>query len=134
IAQTATQTKQIKDARLGNPTEVVGPNARVPRDAITYWEDQIAAQGPVVNGRANLRIGDRGELLVDILYRGKTLTFRTEKVPYVATGFVPELIPGAPRELSPTVAATRVAEILKDAARDSRLSSSLQAAAERARA
>ncbi|HWU89390.1 MAG TPA: hypothetical protein VN253_19150, partial [Kofleriaceae bacterium] len=134
IAQTTTQTRQARDAGLGDPTEVAGPNARVPRDAVTYWEDHIAAQGPVVNGRASLRIGDRGELLVDILYRGRTLTFRTEKVPYVATGFVPELVPGGPRDLSPTVAAARVAEVLDKAAQDAPPGSTLQTAAARAHA
>ncbi len=97
---------------------MVRPNARVPRDAVAHWEDSIAAQGPVVNGRARLRFGERGELLVDIVYRDQTLTFRTDKVPYVATGFVPERVPGMPFQARPTEVAAKVADVLEESRDD----------------
>ena len=134
IAQTATQTKQTRDAGLGDPTEIVGPNARVPRDAVAHWEDSIAAQGPVVNGRARLRFGNRGELLIEISYKGQTLTFRTDKVPYVATGFVPERVPGMPFQARPTEVAAKVAGVLKDASTEPSLPREVQTAAARAHA
>ncbi|MBA3542730.1 MAG: hypothetical protein H0T79_24145 [Deltaproteobacteria bacterium] len=102
LAQTAHQVQQAKDAKVGNPTHVTDPDTRLPLHAVNYWQDHIAAQGPVVNGRATMRIGPRGELLVDISYQRpgdttpQTLTFKAKGIPYVSTGFVPERIPGAP--------------------------------------
>lgn len=96
LAQTGMQLKETKDAGLGDPTTLVGPKDRLPMDAVRYWEDNIAAQGPVVNGRAAMRIDDSGDMVLDITVGESTLTFRVDKVPVVATGFVPERLPDAP--------------------------------------
>ncbi|MFC7480531.1 glycosyltransferase [Luedemannella flava] len=114
VAQTADQLRNLSRTGLGDPyqfavREIIGPDGstrlvpdpggRVPLDAVRYWEDTIAAAGPVVNGRAELRVdGDR--LLLDIIpQRGERITVEVEGVPVISTGFPPEAIPGVHREL-----------------------------------
>ena len=73
IAQPADQLRNLNRTGLGDPYQFAGryeagpdgqprfvhdPGARVPLDALRLWEDGIAAQGPVVDGRAELRIAD----------------------------------------------------------------------------
>ena len=55
IAQTGNQLKHTADAKLGDPREHVAPNDRLSLDAVRAWEDEIAAQGPVIDGRATIR-------------------------------------------------------------------------------
>jgi hypothetical protein len=119
---------------VGDPAEVAAPSARVPRDAIAAWEDDLAAQGPVVNGRAALRLGDRGALLVDIVHQGQTLTFRTDAAPYVATGFVPERIPGMPRSATPLAVARALDALLATSRQRADLAPDAQVALARAQA
>ncbi|HEU0031633.1 MAG TPA: hypothetical protein VFQ53_13430 [Kofleriaceae bacterium] len=96
LAQTAHQIREVKHAKLGDPTILVQPNERVPLDAVRAWEDDIAAQGPVVNGRARVLRGDHGEMLVEITHGTDKLTFAVTSTPHVSTGFPPERIPGQP--------------------------------------
>lgn len=118
IAQTATQTRGTKDANLGDATHVAKPDRRVPIDAISYWEDNIAAQGPVVNGRAALSFGDKGELVLTITKGGRDLKFRVSKVPYVATGFPPEKLTGSKYGKSVRETANKLQTLLGDIAHE----------------
>ena len=133
LAQTGNQVKPVVDAQLGDARLHAKPNERFPLDAIRAWEDEIAAQGPVVNGRASWRIGDRGKMLVDILSGTEKLTFEVDSVPVVATGFVPERIPGAPFKIRPADARDNLDEALRRAGESSKLSESEKAAIKRAR-
>ncbi|MFI7004421.1 hypothetical protein [Nocardia sp. NPDC050175] len=98
IAQTADQLRNLRQTGLGDPYQFVGegrPDARVPLDAVRYWEDTIAAQGPVIDGKASFRMED-GKLLADItpLDNSAPLTVEVQGIPVIATGFPPEIIPG----------------------------------------
>ncbi|MFE9580011.1 hypothetical protein ACFYO1_26745 [Nocardia sp. NPDC006044] len=101
IAQTADQLRNLRQTGLGDPYQFVGdrrPDARVPLDAVRYWEDTIAAQGPVVDGRTAFRM-ENGKLLADITPLDGTppITVEVQGVPVIATGFPPEIIPGIAR-------------------------------------
>ncbi|WP_405162025.1 hypothetical protein OG203_37835 [Nocardia sp. NBC_01499] len=101
IAQTADQLRNLRQTGLGDPYQFVGagrPDARVPLDAVRYWEDSIAAQGPVVDGKATFRM-DNGKLLADITPIDGTprVTVEVDGIPVIATGFPPEIIPGIAR-------------------------------------
>ncbi|MBR7832521.1 hypothetical protein KDL01_04585 [Actinospica durhamensis] len=103
IAQTADQLRNLRQTGLGDPYQFVGehdPGARVPLDAVRYWEDDIAAQGPVVNGTANFRM-ENGKMLADITpEHGDPITVEVEGTPVISSGFPPEIIPGIDRSIS----------------------------------
>ena len=102
IAQTADQLRNLRQTGLGDPYQFVGehePGARVPLDAVRYWEDDIAAQGPVVNGTATFRM-ENGKMLADITpERGDPVTVEVEGTPVISSGFPPEIIPGIDRNI-----------------------------------
>ncbi|MFG1794956.1 hypothetical protein [Nocardia sp. NPDC049149] len=103
IAQTADQLRNLNQTALGDPYQFVGegrPSDRVPLDAVRYWEDSIAAQGPVIDGTATFRVAD-GTMLADITPAdgSSPITVAVEGIPLVATGFPPEIIPGVVRGL-----------------------------------
>lgn len=98
IAQTAQQLGELYKARFGDTRQVAAPNERVPLAAIRFWEDSLAAMGPVIDGGAALRMdGDR--MLVDVTPTdgSEMLTLEVGRTPTIASGFVPEAVPGSPR-------------------------------------
>jgi hypothetical protein len=101
IAQTAHQLDRVRDASGGDPRQAAGPNDRVPLDAIRYWEDSIAAQGEVINGKARLWM-DGGRLLATIEPTDASghVTVELLGAPTIATGFPVERPPGAPRGIT----------------------------------
>lgn len=105
IAQTAGQLKGLIDAGIGDPYQFATPDGRVPLSAVKYWEDSIAAQGPVVNGTARLEL-DGNTLLLHIHPADGTppITVEVEGTPTIASGFPPERIPGTPYGMTPAKA------------------------------
>ncbi len=132
LAQTGNQLKHTADAKLGDPRQHVAPNERLPLDAVRAWQDEIAAQGPVIDGRANLKFGRNGELLIDLLVAGDTRTFRLTSEPIIATGFVPERVPGAPFNLRPSEAASALHSALIAARGNASLGAHIQVEAAQA--
>ena len=103
IAQTADQLRNLRQTGLGDPYQFVGehnPGERVPLAAVRYWEDDIAAQGPVIDGTATFRT-QNGRLLADISPADGSpkLTVEVEGTPVIASGFPPEIIPGIDRSV-----------------------------------
>ncbi|MFL1376280.1 hypothetical protein, partial [Nocardiopsis protaetiae] len=66
IVQSAEQVRHLPKSGLGDPAAFVGPNDRVPLDAIRLWENEAAVKGPVIDGHAALSVDDRGRLLATI--------------------------------------------------------------------
>jgi len=114
IAQTASQLRGLVDAGVGDPFQFAGPNERVPLAAVRYWEDTIAAQGPVINGRAKLELGDDGRMFLNIEPSdgSPTIKVEVEGTPVIASGFPPERIPGTPRNMTPEKALGDVKKVL----------------------
>lgn len=101
IAQTADQLRNLRETGIGDPYQFVGEGKagdRVPLDALRYWEDSIAAQGPVIDGTAALRM-EGGRILADIQPSddSQPLTVEVEGTPVIASGFPPEIVPGIDR-------------------------------------
>ncbi len=98
IAQTAQQLQELYKAHFADVRQVAAPNERVPLDAIRFWEDSIAAMGPVVDGVGTPRF-EKGKFLLDITPSdgSETVTIEMTGTPVTAPGFVPEAVPGAPR-------------------------------------
>ncbi|MFD6099172.1 hypothetical protein ACFVWN_07930 [Nocardiopsis flavescens] len=102
IVQSAEQVRHLPKSGLGDPAAFVGPNDRVPLDAIRLWENEAAVKGPVIDGHAALSVDDRGRLLATIAPTGDRdgpVTVEVKGAPVVATGVPPEIIPGASRDL-----------------------------------
>ena len=120
IAQTAQQLAELYRARFGDTRQVAGPNERVPLEAIRFWEDSIAAMGPVIDGGGALRMeGERMLLDIKPTDGSPGLTIEVGGTPTVATGFVPEAVPGAPRMNMVDVVTTmerQLRDIVDDAA------------------
>lgn len=110
LGQAADQLRDMAGTGLGDPYEFAHGPERVPLDALRYWQDQAAARGPVINGRAVLRPGGDGRLLVDISPEDGSppLTVEAAGPPVVATGFPPERVPGYALEVQTLPAAARV--------------------------
>ena len=101
IAQTAHQLDRVRDAGGGDPRQAAGPNERVPLDAIRYWEDSIAAQGEVINGKARLWMdGNRLLATIEPSDASGHITVELIGTPTIATGFPMERPPGAPRGIT----------------------------------
>ncbi|CAN5522897.1 hypothetical protein BH11MYX1_BH11MYX1_17000 [soil metagenome] len=97
IAQTGQQLQELYKAKFGDVRQVAEPNQRVPLDAIQFWEDSIAAMGPVIDGTATPRL-EGNRMLLDITPAdGEMLTIEVGGTPVMATGFAAEAVPGAPR-------------------------------------
>jgi hypothetical protein len=121
IAQTANQLAGLKDAGIGDPFQFAEPNQRVPMSAVRYWEDSIAAQGPVIDGQVTgVAIDDRGRTVVTIKPSdgGPPLHVEVEGNIAAATGFPAERIPGTPREMSPDKAIDQIRAKLQRMAED----------------
>ena len=100
IAQTAQQLQELYRAKFGDVRQVAAPNERVPLEAIRFWTDSLAVQGPVIDGAGTYRIAEDGRLLVDIQPADGsapiTLEVTSSDPALMATGFTPEFIPGLP--------------------------------------
>ncbi|MEU1186891.1 hypothetical protein [Streptomyces sp. NPDC005859] len=105
IVQSADQDRDLARWMGVDPYSAVeDPRHRVSIHAVRVWEDQLATQGDVVNGRARLRLGRDGELLVEIRKfgpdgqeSGTPLWVACDGTPSVATGLTPDAVPGMPR-------------------------------------
>jgi hypothetical protein len=121
IAQTANQLAGLKAAGIGDPFQFAEPNERVPMSAVRYWEDSIAAQGPVIDGQVTgVAIDDHGRTVVTIQPSdgGPPLHVEVDGNIAAATGFPVERIPGTPREMSPDKAIDQIKAKLQSMADD----------------
>ncbi|HEU4733844.1 MAG TPA: hypothetical protein VFT22_38390 [Kofleriaceae bacterium] len=109
LAQTAGELRWVRDAGLGDPMEFVdAPNERVPVAAIRYWEDMIALQADVINGRAAVQVNPQGVLVMTVTPAvGAQFRVGVNGTPMVSTGFPPETCP-KPRDPSPAAAKQRL--------------------------
>ncbi|MET7649663.1 hypothetical protein [Streptomyces sp. NPDC005486] len=105
IVQSADQDRDLARWMGVDPYSAVeDPRHRISIHAVRVWEDQLATQGDVVNGRARLRLGRDGELLAEVRTLGEDgkesatpLWVACDGTPGIATGLTPELVPGTPR-------------------------------------
>ncbi|MFE1921421.1 hypothetical protein ACFW91_02465 [Streptomyces asoensis] len=105
IVQSADQDRDLAQWMGVDPYAAVeDPRHRVSIHAVRVWEDQLATQGDVVNGRARLRLGLGGELLAEIRpsgpdgqESGTPLWVACDGTPSIATGLTPDAVPGMPR-------------------------------------
>ncbi|MFE5968319.1 hypothetical protein [Streptomyces sp. NPDC056463] len=104
IVQSADQDRDLQQWMGVDPYQAVSkPGERVSIEAVRLWEDQLATQGPVVNGQAHLRLGQDGlEAEVQPFDRdgnpsGAALRVACDGTPSVATGLPPEVVPGVAR-------------------------------------
>src|SRR5262249_6663270 len=121
IAQTANQLAGLKAAGIGDPFQFAEPNERVPMSAVRYWEDSIAAQGPVIDGQVTgVAIDDHGRTVVTVQASdgGPPLHLQVDGNLAAATGFPVERIPGTPREMSPDKAIDQIKAKLQSMADD----------------
>src|SRR5262249_18887563 len=89
-------------ARFGDVREVAGPGERIPVDAIRYWEDSLAVQGEVIDGKGSYRTED-GKLLLDIHPSdgSSALTLEIAGTVTTAPGFPDERFPGGSFSMPP---------------------------------
>ncbi|MGX2996673.1 hypothetical protein JNUCC64_20755 [Streptomyces sp. JNUCC 64] len=102
LVQSADQDRNLAQTMgVSTYAAVKDPRDRVPVSAVRGWEDQLAVQGDVVNGRARLRLGDGGTLFAEIVpkdWEGRDpLWVACDGPPVVATGLTTELVPGMAR-------------------------------------
>ncbi|WP_431871820.1 hypothetical protein [Nocardiopsis eucommiae] len=104
IVQTADHMDHLRTTGMGDPYQFANRTERVPRPALQLWENEIAAQGPVIDGMTRLYFDDRNRLLAEIRPSADSdpVTIEVEGKPLIATGFQPELVPGVARGV-PTV-------------------------------
>ncbi|MFD8740747.1 hypothetical protein ACFV06_38335 [Streptomyces sp. NPDC059618] len=99
IVQSPDQTRDMRANGLGDAHQFADPTARVPRDAVRLWEDQLAVRGPLVDGTAALVPARDGRLYAHIRPADGSpdLYVKVEGTPTVATGLPPEMVPGVDR-------------------------------------
>ncbi|MEU9702681.1 hypothetical protein [Streptomyces sp. NPDC047981] len=107
IVQSADQDRDLAQWMGVDPYQAVEkPGDRISIDAVRLWEDQLATQGDVVNGRARLKLDENGTLLAEAQAfnrdgserGGAPLLVRVDGTPNVATGLTPEVVPGIARD------------------------------------
>ena len=111
IAQTANQLAGLKAAGVGDPFQFAKPNDRVPMSAVRFWEDSIAAQGPVIDGKVTrIAIDDHGRTIATIAPSDGSPPVHVEIDGNIvaATGFPVERIPGTPRAMTPDKAVDQI--------------------------
>lgn len=133
LAQTAQQMEPIKAAGIGDPYEFADAGQRVPLEAIHFWQDKIAAQGPMIDGYAELGLASDGRTMLATIHPNDgsaPVIVEVDGVPVVSTGFTHENAPGArgksPRQalleidtaLAALSADPRVGEMAKQARKD----------------
>lgn len=99
IVQSPDQVRDMRTTGLGDAHQFADPTARVPRDAVRLWEDQLAVRGPVVDGTARLVPAGDGHLYAHIRPGDGSpdLYVKVRGTPTVATGLPPEMVPGVDR-------------------------------------
>ncbi|MFD3945093.1 hypothetical protein [Streptomyces sp. NPDC058579] len=111
IVQSADQDRDLAQWMGVDPYQAVErPGDRISIDAVRLWEDQLATQGDVVNGRAHLRLDENGTLIAEAQAfnrdgserGGAPLLVRVDGTPSVATGLTPEVVPGIARDSGET--------------------------------
>lgn len=121
IAQTASQLSGLVAAGIGDPFQFAAPDERVPVAAVRYWEDTIAAEGPVVDGRVtSVALDASGKTVIAIQPTDGSPPIKIEALGNVvaSTGFPDERIPGTPRGVTPDGAIGKIAGALDAIARD----------------
>ncbi|MGX2993615.1 hypothetical protein JNUCC64_04850 [Streptomyces sp. JNUCC 64] len=119
IVQSADQARELARTMKADLYGVVpDPRHRIPLDAVRAWVDELATRGDVVNGRARLRLGQRGELLAEITPADRAegappLWVACDGAPVVATGLPPEVVPGIARDRRGTLGVESRAEALR---------------------
>jgi hypothetical protein len=122
IAQTAGQMRDLPATGLGDPARAAAPNQRVPLAAVRAWEDSMAAEAHVVNGRGNFRIEEGRGVVTITPQNGREMSFLLpiNERPVIAVGFPREAVPGQaqdpllPRErLAPHDAVRRIRSLLQ---------------------
>ncbi|MEU9998524.1 hypothetical protein [Streptomyces sp. NPDC050848] len=107
IVQSADQDRDLAQWMGVDPYQAVEkPGDRISIDAVRLWEDQLATQGDVVNGRALLRISESGDLWAEVRpfdrdrneRDGAPLWVAVDGTPRIATGLTPEVVPGIVRD------------------------------------
>lgn len=117
IAQTANQLRGLKEAGIGDPFQFAEPNERVPMSAVRYWEDSIAAQGPVIDGHVTgIAIDERGRTIMTIQPSdgGHPIKVQVAGNVMMSTGFPVERIPGTPRGQRPDKAVDEIKSALHE--------------------
>ncbi|MEU8574944.1 hypothetical protein [Streptomyces asoensis] len=126
IVQSADQDRDLAQWMGVDPYAAVeDPRHRVSIHAVRVWEDQLATQGDVVNGRARLRLGLGGELLAEIRPSGPDgqesdtpLWVACDGTPSIATGLTPDAVPGMPRGASGVESRSEAVRLIGDRLRE----------------
>ncbi|WP_143098840.1 hypothetical protein [Streptomyces sp. yr375] len=126
IVQSADQDRDLAQWMGVDPyTAVEDPRDRVSIHAVRIWEDQLATQGDVVNGRARLHLGNDGELLAEVRkfdQDGKEsaapLWVACDGTPSVATGLTPDVVPGMPRGATGVESRSEAVRLIGDRLRE----------------
>jgi len=113
LAQTAAQLHWVRDAGIGDPFEFVdSPNDRVPLAAVRYWQDTIAAQADLIDGRAATTVDAHGRLILRVTpTQGALIALEIEGNAVIGTGFPPENIPRPRAPLPAPARATLLQEL-----------------------
>ena len=86
---TASEWARMRETPFGNPSQFAGAGERIPVEALLAWEDNVAAAGACVNGRATLLLASASPLA--IIARivpddgSEPLELPIDEVPVVAT-------------------------------------------------
>ncbi|MFI5967098.1 hypothetical protein ACIA8J_33700 [Streptomyces asoensis] len=126
IVQSADQDRDLAQWMGVDPYAAVeDPRHRVSIHAVRVWEDQLATQGDVVNGRARLRLGLGGELLAEIRPSGPDgqasdtpLWVACDGTPSIATGLTPDAVPGMPRGTTGVESRSEAVRLIGDRLRE----------------
>lgn len=132
IAQTASQLAGLKAAGIGDPFQFAQPDERVPVSAVRYWEDTIAAEGPVIDGTVtSVALDSHGKTVITIQPSDGSAPIRVEVTGNLAaaTGFPDERIPGGPRGMTPDRAIDQITTALDAITRDPAVDPAQQQAA-----
>ncbi|MGW3668899.1 hypothetical protein [Streptomyces sp. NPDC005141] len=99
IVQSPDQVRDMRTTGFGDAHQFADPTARVPRDAVRLWEDELAVRGPVVDGTARLVPAQDGHLYAHIRPGdgSSDVYVQVQGTPTVATGLPPEMVPGVDR-------------------------------------
>ncbi|NYI98999.1 hypothetical protein HNR12_005276 [Streptomonospora nanhaiensis] len=94
----ADRIQRLQEIGMGDPGQFADAQRPVPLGALHFWEDTLAARGPLVDGMARFAADGRGRLLARIQPTdgSEPVVVEVEGTPVVATG-VGQRVPGADR-------------------------------------
>ncbi|MDA0567400.1 hypothetical protein LG943_24200 [Streptomonospora sp. S1-112] len=97
----ADRIQRLAEIGMGDPRQFAEPRRPVPLGALHFWEDTLAAQGPLIDGMARFAADSRGRLLARIQPNDGSpqVVVEVEGTPIVATG-VGQRVPGADRAVA----------------------------------